>query len=60
MTSYFQILLVEDNPGDTDLIDEMLSQVSASGYEIKIAGTLADARIALKTRAFDAVLLDLG
>lgn len=60
MKSGLQILMVEDNPGDADLVNEMLSEAAESGYDIKNAGSLADARTFLKTGSFDVVLLDLG
>jgi len=59
MMTEIHILLVEDNPGDTDLIDEMLGAAQAE-YYIKHAEALADARTCIETEAFDVVLLDLG
>lgn len=54
------ILLVEDNPGDTDLIREMLRQDRSETFEITAADCLSGALQLLADRAFDVVLLDLS
>ena len=60
MTSDLQILLVEDNPGDADLIGELLEQGPANSHQITKQATLGDALDRLRTDTFDLVLLDLG
>ena len=54
----YQVLLVEDNPGDAALIAEM---VDGDEMRIRIStvGTLRDGCKLLSTELFDAVLLDL-
>jgi signal transduction histidine kinase len=54
------ILLVEDNPGDSRLIREMLADVADSKVEVVVAETLADGLRAARGRVFDAMLLDLS
>lgn len=54
------ILLVEDNPGDADLVAEMLGSALHAEYHMKNAETSADARACLETEPFEVVLLDLG
>ena len=56
---HLKILLVEDNPGDIYLIQELLG---ASGRQISVerASLLADAIIMAGSQDYDAVLLDLG
>ena len=55
-----KILLVEDNPGDARLMQEMLKEAGAGKYELSVAGTLDSALDRLRKEAFDAVLLDLN
>lgn len=55
-----KILLVEDNPGDARLLEEMLKEVDAAHYEIEHAESLEGALQLLDEKAFDLVLLDLG
>ena len=54
------LLLVEDNPGDTRLLREMLNEQAGHGAELITVGTLADAERMLTRRSVDVVLLDLG
>lgn len=53
-------LLVEDNPGDARLIEEMLGEVGVGTFEPRSATDLAAARALLSEREFDVVLLDLS
>ena len=53
------VLLVEDNPGDRDLILEYLEQ-SGRAFQTETAGSLASAFKILSEKRFNAVLLDLG
>ena len=54
-----QILLIEDNPGDTRLIQEWLAEDSSFCFKLKTADTLSDGLEKLKNRNIDLVLLDL-
>ena len=58
-TVEFDILFVEDNPGDRDLIIEHLEQ-SGRSFHVETAGSLAEALRKRNKRNFDIVLLDLG
>lgn len=63
MISVLSILLVEDNPGDVRLLQEMLREVTTTRCQITPAMTLAAALACLsKVNAapFDVVLLDLS
>ncbi|MBO9713532.1 ATP-binding protein [Sphingomonas sp.] len=53
-----RLLLVEDNPGDAELIADVLA-AAGSGMQVTHVPRLADARAALHGGQFDAVLLDL-
>lgn len=54
----YQVLLVEDNPGDAALISEMIDGQDVR-IRIFIAGTLRDGCELVSAEPFDAVLLDL-
>ena len=60
MTDLLRILLVEDNPGDAGLIEEILSKDDAKGFSIHCVTQLNAALAKVKTDAFDVILLDLG
>ena len=55
----FQVLLVEDNPGDARLVQELLSE-TGSQFELFHVVTLTDARQHLMAEEVDCVLLDLS
>ena len=55
----FRILLVEDNPGDAELVREALAGAS-DRVEISHVNSLADARARLACGGVDVVLLDLS
>jgi diguanylate cyclase (GGDEF)-like protein len=55
----FHVLLVEDNPGDARLVQELLSE-TASQFELSHVVTLTDARQHLMAEGVDCVLLDLS
>jgi DNA-binding NarL/FixJ family response regulator len=55
-----KILLVEDNPGDARLLQEMLKEADAAHYELTWADLLDKALKLLGEKPFDLVLLDLG
>lgn len=52
-------LLVEDNPGDARLIQEMLEEVSSAPIELRYAERLSVALNLIEQSEFDVVLLDL-
>jgi PAS domain S-box-containing protein len=60
MSDELTILVVEDNPGDLDLILEALSEAGPARFKVKSASRLATALEQLKEGGFDVVLLDLG
>jgi diguanylate cyclase (GGDEF)-like protein len=53
------VLLVEDNPGDARLVQELLSE-TGSQFQLTHVATLTDARQHLMTEVVDCVLLDLS
>ena len=55
----FHVLLVEDNPGDARLVQELLSE-TGSQFELFHVVTLTDARQHLMAEEVDCVLLDLS
>lgn len=59
---FIRLLLVEDNPGDARLIQEMLKDVSTVDLQMEHAATLKDGLQYLGNpeKPLDAVLLDLG
>ena len=59
-SSRLKVLLVEDNPGDFRLIDEMLKEVSSAKFELVWANRLSAGLEHLKQGIFDVLLLDLG
>jgi PAS domain S-box-containing protein len=59
-TKTFQVLLVEDNPGDARLIQESLREAHGAVFEVHHAGRLTAALETLAAGDIDVVLLDLG
>jgi PAS domain S-box-containing protein len=56
-----RVLLVEDNPGDAQLVEIMLSEAgSSAGFEVAHAGTLGEALGRLAEASFNIILLDLS
>ncbi len=55
-----KILLIEDNPGDTRLIQEMLRERQARNIQLETAGRLDEGLAKLTERRPDVILLDLG
>ncbi|MBA7631359.1 Adaptive-response sensory-kinase SasA [subsurface metagenome] len=55
-----KILLIEDNPGDVRLIQEMLTQAIQDGYQLECADRLSKGLKRLGIGGIDLVLLDLG
>jgi DNA-binding response OmpR family regulator len=60
MSERYRVLLVEDNPGDADLVGELLSREGPVGFEVECAPRLATALERLAEDQFDGLLLDLG
>jgi Flp pilus assembly CpaE family ATPase len=58
--SRYKILLVEDNPGDARLFEEMLSEASTLEFEIQQVQTLSGALEWLLRGGCDLIVLDLG
>lgn len=54
-----RVLLIEDNPVDITLIKALLSKAIGAGFDVKTAGSLADALAMLAQDTFDVVLSDL-
>jgi DNA-binding response OmpR family regulator len=54
-----KILLIEDNSGDTYLIEEHLEEFADFSYELKSVGTLNEGLNILKEQPFDVILLDI-
>lgn len=55
-----EILLIEDNPGDARLIEEMTYDVQEHRLSVLHAGSLTEGLRRLADSTFDAVLLDIG
>jgi DNA-binding NarL/FixJ family response regulator len=59
MIENIRTLLIEDNPGDVRLIQEMLSEANPGVCQITVFDRLDSARSALEQSDYDVVLLDL-
>lgn len=53
------VLLVEDNPGDARLVNELLGEAPEDSYEIVHVPLMASAVNTLRSRSIDVVVLDL-
>jgi two-component system, cell cycle sensor histidine kinase and response regulator CckA len=60
MKKPLRVLLVEDNPGDSDFIKEILEAAGGEVFELTDVARLDEAARAAKRETFDVVLLDLG
>lgn len=56
----YEVLLVEDNPGDAYLIQKYLAQIDSPRFDITHRETLSDAMIHVEGQRVDAILLDLS
>ena len=56
---YINVLLVEDNPGDAYIIENLLRSVSIPEFKLTHVDTLAKAFSCLQEQIYDVVLLDL-
>ena len=54
-----KILLVEDNPGDARLVQEMLAELGTNRFALEQVDSLGEALSCLNRTEFDLVLLDL-
>lgn len=59
MEKNVQILLFEDNPGDANLIEELLEDFADFPFELKSVETLNEGLVLLKEHQFDVILSDL-
>ncbi len=59
-TTPIRILLVEDNPGDARLIQEMLAETESSSFKIDWVSQLSEGLERLTQGNLDLVILDLG
>ena len=55
-----RILLVEDNPGDARLIEELINEDRSGRFDVVVAETLSMAERRLASERWDAILADLG
>ncbi|MBI3585197.1 MAG: response regulator [Nitrospinae bacterium] len=55
-----RVLLIEDNPGDVRLIQEMLKEADYAGFELSCVESLGEALKLLEKIEFDVILVDLG
>jgi diguanylate cyclase (GGDEF)-like protein/PAS domain S-box-containing protein len=60
MRSITRVLLVEDNPGDARLLQEMLKEPSSLKAELKHCASVGDAESHLVKNVPDVIFLDLG
>ncbi len=56
----FHVLLVEDNPADANLINEMLHSSNGASFNLDHTSRLSDSLVRLEEKPFDLVLLDLS
>src|ERR1700736_6732422 len=54
------LLLIEDNQGDAQLLQEMLNEPSLNGTEVSHVTTMSDAESHLERHIVDIIVLDLG
>ncbi|MFP4642386.1 MAG: response regulator, partial [Dehalococcoidia bacterium] len=55
-----KILLVEDSPGDVELVRQLLQEVTRFNFELQSFDDLSDGLKRLSEEVFDILLLDLG
>jgi len=56
----YNILLIEDNPADVRMIQELVAEVKNANLDLECVGRLSDGLIRLSYSGIDAVLLDLS
>lgn len=60
MSNVVRLLLAEDDPGDAEMIERLLSKATHSRFQVEWTDTLEGAALTLSAGYFDALLLDLG
>ena len=55
-----QVLIIEDNPGDAELVGILLAEADPARHDCHHVSTLGAGVACLREKAFDVVLLDLG
>ncbi len=60
MPDHLRVLVVEDDPGDADLVREILPATGAMPFQVEVVSRLATALSRLERGGIDLVLLDLG
>ena len=60
MSNSLRVLLIEDNPGDMDLILELLPKEGSAQFKVECVSRLSEAIESLRTNQYDIILLDLG
>lgn len=60
MRPRFQLLLVEDNPGDAELAQERLSDIDDFGFDLNLVTTLKAATRTIQESRIDVTILDLN
>ena len=58
--SPIRVLLVEDNPGDARLIQELLMETRGGSFELALATRLGEAMVKVSAGDFQLILLDLS
>jgi DNA-binding response OmpR family regulator len=56
----YKMLLLEDNPGDVRLLQELLRDTGSTEFDMEDVSLLSDALARLRDARFDIVLLDLS
>ncbi|HSE83833.1 MAG TPA: response regulator, partial [Thermodesulfobacteriota bacterium] len=59
-SSPIKILLIEDNPGDARLVQEMLAKAKGASFKLEWAGRISTGLKLLSEKDFDIILLDLS
>ncbi|MBS3788786.1 response regulator, partial [Candidatus Bipolaricaulota bacterium] len=59
-TDQLNVVLIEDNPGDVRLIEEMLKDKEALSVELNSASRLSEGLNIIRKDCIDLILLDLG
>lgn len=60
MKDEIKVLIVEDNPADSRIMDELLTESEEAVFEVEVADRLSVALERLSTESVDVILLDLG
>jgi two-component system cell cycle response regulator len=60
LNNRYKILLIEDNPADIRIIQELVDDVKPSNFDLVFANRLSDGLDRVKAQDIDAILLDLS